>query len=155
LGWPTADRRSQSQQHTACLDTSDQLEAVRRKTRAIAEDAGVDPGLITHCFGTKDGLFAAALEPPVRPSEVFAGQGTLTSPEAVKLLVGIYLSLLDDTETRNPLLALIRSAVAQEDAARMVREFLTEEILAPIAATTDLLASLWSATWSGSKFSLL
>ena len=106
--------------------------------RAIAEDAAVDPGLITHYFGTKDGLFAAALELPVRPSEVFAGLGTLTPSDAVKLLVGSYLSLLDDPATRNPLLALVRSAVAQEGAAKMVREFLTEEILAPIAATSDL-----------------
>lgn len=106
--------------------------------RAIAEDAGVDPGLITHYFGTKDGLFAAALELPVKPSDLLTDLRALAPPDAVNLVVGSYLSLLDDPATRNPLLALIRSAVSQESAARMVREFLTEEILAPIAATTDL-----------------
>src|SRR5215475_9583491 len=40
--------------------------------RAIAADAGVDPALVHHFFGTKERLFAAAMELPVVPSEVVA-----------------------------------------------------------------------------------
>lgn len=105
--------------------------------RAIAEDAGVDPGLITHYFGTKDGLFAAALELPIRPSEIFAGMGTLNTADAVEVLVGGYLSMLEEPRIRDALLALIRSAVAEERAATMLREFVSDEILTLIAATTD------------------
>ena len=35
--------------------------------RAIAAEAGVDPALVHHYFGTKDDLFLAALELPVDP----------------------------------------------------------------------------------------
>jgi AcrR family transcriptional regulator len=36
-------------------------------TRQVAADAGVDPALIHHHFGTKAGLFAAAVDYPVDP----------------------------------------------------------------------------------------
>ena len=38
--------------------------------RAVAADAGVDPALVHHYFGTKDDLFLAAMELPVDPREV-------------------------------------------------------------------------------------
>jgi AcrR family transcriptional regulator len=105
--------------------------------RAIADDAGVDPGLITHYFGTKDGLFAAALELPTHPSEVFAGIEALGASDAAKLLVGGYLSLLEVPGARDTLLALIRSAMVEERPATLLREFLVDEILSRIAATTE------------------
>ena len=43
----------------------------RRTTiRAVASDAGVDPALVHHYFGTKDDLFVAALELPIDPRSV-------------------------------------------------------------------------------------
>ena len=41
--------------------------------RAIAADAGVDPSLVHHYFGTKDDLFLAALEIPVDPGSACSG----------------------------------------------------------------------------------
>ena len=38
-----------------------------RRSAAVAADAGVDPALVHHYFGTKDDLFLAALELPVDP----------------------------------------------------------------------------------------
>ncbi len=38
--------------------------------RAIAADAGVDPALVHHFFGTKERLFAAAVRLPVVPGEL-------------------------------------------------------------------------------------
>ena len=40
--------------------------------RAIAAEAGVDPALVHHYFGTKDDLFMAALQLPVDPRVVLA-----------------------------------------------------------------------------------
>ena len=40
--------------------------------RAIAAEAGVDPALVHHYFGTKDDLFVAALQLPVDPRELLA-----------------------------------------------------------------------------------
>src|SRR5207247_458711 len=40
--------------------------------RGIAADAGVDAALVHHFFGTKERLFAAAMQLPVLPSELLA-----------------------------------------------------------------------------------
>ena len=40
--------------------------------RAVAGQAGVDPALVHHYFGTKTDLFVAALELPVDPRQVIA-----------------------------------------------------------------------------------
>ena len=49
--------------------------------RGIAADAGVDPALVHHFFGTKEKLFAAAVQLPLVPGELLsaalaAGPGT-------------------------------------------------------------------------------
>ena len=38
--------------------------------RAIAADAGVDPALVHHFFGTKERLFGAAMRLPLIPGEI-------------------------------------------------------------------------------------
>src|SRR5215831_16860854 len=40
--------------------------------RAIAAAAGVDPALVHHFYGSKESLFAAAMQLPVVPSEVIS-----------------------------------------------------------------------------------
>ena len=44
----------------------------RATIRGIAAAADVDPALVLHYFGTKEELFEAALELPVRPREILA-----------------------------------------------------------------------------------
>jgi AcrR family transcriptional regulator len=105
--------------------------------RSIAEEAGVDPALLVHYFGNKEGLFAAALGVTVRPSELFAGLETAEVGEAVEAIVRRYVVMLDVDQTRDALLSLVRSAVSNERAAAMLREFLTEEILTVMSALID------------------
>ena len=50
----------------------------------------------------------------------------MTSPQA---LVRAYLQLVDSDKSRNAILALVRSAVSNDKAAAMLREFLTAELL--------------------------
>ena len=47
--------------------------------RSIAADAKVDPGLLIHYFGTKEGVFRAALDVTFRPDQLFAGLDDLGS----------------------------------------------------------------------------
>jgi AcrR family transcriptional regulator len=102
--------------------------------REVAGIAGVDPALVHHYFGTKQDLFVAAVEIPVNPFEAFVA---LVSEEGLETLgerlLGLFLSVWDQTEQHSPMLALIRSAVSEERAAAMLREFITEEILGRIA----------------------
>ncbi|MEJ2885354.1 TetR/AcrR family transcriptional regulator [Actinomycetospora aeridis] len=105
--------------------------------RAIAGDAGVDPALVMHYFGSKQGLFVAAMEFPLDPSQVVP---RLLAPGVDGLgerLVGFLLQVIDELGEANPMLGLVRSAVGHPDAARMMREFLGEAILDRIAAAVQ------------------
>lgn len=105
--------------------------------RGIAADAKVDPALLIHYFGTKEGLFTAATGFPVRLSELFAGLDGSDRHESAEALVRGYLQVVDSDQSRNAILALVRSAVSQEKAAAMLREFLTSELLSVIAGWTQ------------------
>jgi AcrR family transcriptional regulator len=128
-------------------DTRDQILAVARRRfatrgydatslRGIATDAKVDPALLIHYFGTKEGLFTAATGLPTGLSELFAGQQGQTLRDFAESLVRSYLGFVDSDESRNAILALVRSAVSNEKAAAMLREFLAAELLPVIASRT-------------------
>ena len=128
-------------------DTRDQILAVARRQfatrgydatslRGIATDAKVDPALLIHYFGTKEGLFTAATGQPAGLSEVFAGQQGQTLRDFSESLARSYLRFVDSDQSRNAILALVRSAVSNENAAAMLREFLAAELLPVIASRT-------------------
>jgi AcrR family transcriptional regulator len=125
--------------------------------RAIALDAGVDPALVHHFFGTKEKLFVEAMRFPMVPSEVlpgiFAGDGDKVGEEVVRL----FLTMLEDPRVREPALGLVRSAVTHDKAARMLREFITSAILGVIvgrsaAPDAPLRASLVASQVVGLAF---
>jgi AcrR family transcriptional regulator len=146
-------------------DTRDQILAVARRRfatrgydatslRGIATDAKVDPALLIHYFGTKEGLFTAATGLPTGLSEVFAGEQDQALRDFAESLVRSYLGFVDRDQSRNAILALVRSAVSNETAAAMLREFLAAELLPVIASRTGhenapLRASLVAAQLMG------
>lgn len=79
--------------------------------RAVAADAGVDPALVHHYFGTKDDLFVAALELPVDPRVALLPvlEGDLDG--AAERLLRVFLAVWDDETARLPLLGLVRGVV--------------------------------------------
>jgi AcrR family transcriptional regulator len=101
--------------------------------RGVADLAGVDPALVHHYFGTKQELFVAAVQLPVNPVEQLMAVLNEDSDQAGRRMVETFLSVWDHAATQSPLLALIRSAVGDEHAAAMLREFITEEVLGQIA----------------------
>ena len=121
--------------------------------RGIAAEAGVDPSLVLHYFGSKEGVFRAAVQFPVDPAEFLPG---LLAPGLDGLgerLVHFFLDTWDSPAGR-PLLALIRSVVANESAAALLREFVTREILGRLARELNvdhpqLRASLAASTLIG------
>lgn len=101
--------------------------------RGIAKEAGVDPRLVGHFFGSKQQLFVAVVELPFDPEAVF---DQLLAPGAVDLgrrLAGFVLGLQEDPRSRNTLTGLIRAAASEKPAAEMVRELLTARLLLPLA----------------------
>ncbi len=122
--------------------------------RGIATEAEVDPALVIHYFGTKEGLFVAATGLPAGLSELFGNLAALPLHDYVQALVRGYLQLVDSDKSRNTILALVRSAVSNDKAAAMLREFLTAELLPVIARLTghpdaQLRASLVAAQLIG------
>jgi AcrR family transcriptional regulator len=106
--------------------------------RAIATAAGCDPALVHHYFGTKDELFLATVGAPVDPAKMIPAvlEG---DPGAVgERLVRMFLSVWGDPVSGPALLAVVRSALAHDWSARMLREFLTSQILRRIVAKVDV-----------------
>jgi AcrR family transcriptional regulator len=119
--------------------------------RGVADLAGVDPALVHHYFGTKQELFVAAVQLPVNPVEQLMAVLNEDSDQAGRRMVETFLSVWDHAATQNPLLALIRSAVGDEHAAAMLREFITEEVLGQIARRLGGADARLRATLVGSQ----
>lgn len=101
--------------------------------RAIAQEAGVDAALVHHFFGTKEQVFVAAMELPFSPAELLPHLVTGPPEQLGERFVRLFLTLWRDPDRRAPFLALIRSATTNEQAAAMVRQFVTEALLTRLA----------------------
>lgn len=102
--------------------------------RGMARAAGVDPRLVHHYFESKDEVFAAAMELPVRPHEI-VDQILLGEVEGLgERLVRFFFTVWDAPGGQERIVALLASALTSPDAARLLREFLTREIFGRIAS---------------------
>ena len=95
--------------------------------RAVARAAGVDVALPSYYFGSKDLLFAAAIELPFSPAQLLAGL-LAASPDRSDLGERILRALLQawDAAGGGPLAALMRSTGSQE---KLLRQFIEQELL--------------------------
>ncbi|NJP32344.1 TetR/AcrR family transcriptional regulator [Micromonospora thermarum] len=105
--------------------------------RSIAAAAQVDPALVHHYFGSKDQLFLAAMEAPVDPREVLPKVLTGDRERVGERLVRTFLGVWDSPAGAAGL-ALLRSAVSNEWTARLVREFLTTQVLRRVLDHLDI-----------------
>lgn len=97
--------------------------------RAIAQQAGVDPALIHHFFASKAGVFAAALADLLEPAKLIPAIIEPGLDGLGERLLRMFVTLWEQGEAQNPLLAVIRSAVSHEEAAELLREFIGTEVL--------------------------
>jgi AcrR family transcriptional regulator len=106
----------------------------RATLRSIAAEAGVDPALVAHFFGTKQRLFVAVIELPFAPAlvmpELLAGDRAGVGQRVARFI----LSLLEEDESRERMVGLVRSAASEPEAARLVRDLVTRELFAPMTA---------------------
>jgi len=105
--------------------------------RAIAAQAKVDPALVLHYFESKDGVFRAAVTFPVDPAEFIPG---LVAPGVDGLGDRLVRFFVDtwDSPAGSAMLGVIRSVVANDDAATLMREFITREVLGRLAKALDV-----------------
>jgi AcrR family transcriptional regulator len=105
--------------------------------RGIATGAEVDPALVLHYFGSKEGVFRAAMDFPIDPAEFIP---RLLAPGLDGLGERLTRFFLDtwDSPAGQPLLGLIRSVVGNESAAAMMREFISREVLGRLAKALEV-----------------
>lgn len=110
----------------------------KTSVRGIAKAAGVDPALVHHYFGSKDDLFAAAIELSMEPAlvlPVIIGTG----PDGLgERLARYFLGVWENPVTRAPLLAVMRSALTHEAAAKVLRRLILHRLLERIAADLNV-----------------
>ncbi|MBI3691345.1 MAG: TetR/AcrR family transcriptional regulator [Mycolicibacterium aromaticivorans] len=103
--------------------------------RSIAAAAGVDSALVHHYFGTKEQLFAAAINIPIDPMAVLVPLRDTPIDELGHVLPSILLPLWD-SEMGNGLIATMRSLLAGADVS-LVRSFLQEIVTAEVGRRVD------------------
>lgn len=101
--------------------------------RSIAGEAGVDPALVLHFFGTKEALFREAVWPPMDPAQRLREALENDRESAGAALVEFLLDTWDSEDANRTMLAIVRSAVTDEVAARMIRE----QVVGAVAQTLE------------------
>jgi AcrR family transcriptional regulator len=119
--------------------------------RDVAKRARVDPALVHHYFDNKQKLFAAALDFPVNPAEVIKtiAEGDVNSWG--ERIARTFLQIWDTQTNRSPIFALIRSATSNDQAAGMLREFISKEIIGSITERLNVGRPELRATLVGSQ----
>jgi AcrR family transcriptional regulator len=100
--------------------------------RAVAAKAGVDPALIHHYFGTKDGLLTAVLELPMDPVALLGdlgGDPERAGEELVRRILGFWEG---EPGAREQMVALLRTGLSHDRSAAMLRDLLGRTILAAL-----------------------
>jgi len=106
--------------------------------RAIARGAEVDPALVHHYFGTKEQVFEAAVEVSFAPAREGLRHLPPHGPDTLGAeLVRFFLGVWENPATRAPLLAVVRSAVNNETAARIFRGMVVRELMSRVARELD------------------
>ena len=101
--------------------------------RAIAARAGVDAALVHHYFGTKEQLFVAVMEVPLEPSWIVEQVAEADRGELGQRVARTFFQVWGDPLRRGPLFAMLRSAMTNEKAAALLRQFVTRTLLARLS----------------------
>jgi AcrR family transcriptional regulator len=123
------------------------LEAARRQfaatgydatsLRVIAADAGVDPGVLLHFFGSKASLFRAVVGWPFDPERVGPELIQPGRPGVGARLARTFFEYWEDPTTGAALAALMRSAMTHAESAALLSEFVAHELFARLVGLVD------------------
>jgi AcrR family transcriptional regulator len=105
--------------------------------RAIARRADVDPGVVLHYFGDKEGVFNEAMALPMQSGQALAEVAAGPRAGIGRRLVEFFLRIWEDPERREQMTGLVRGAMTSGHVAELLRQALTERVLAPVAEHLD------------------
>lgn len=105
--------------------------------RGVARAAGVDPALVMHFFGSKDGLFDAALRAGGMPVKQLAEALTGDLDTLGERIAARYLQLWEDPEIGPRIKAVVTSAATSPAAAGILKDFMIHELAGPLIKRLD------------------
>lgn len=101
--------------------------------RKIAGDAGVDPSLVMQFFGSKEQLFAAVMSIApralARMTESFEGPIDSIGERVARAFVKVWDT---DRQESEPLMAMLRAAISNEQGEAQLREFIQARLIQAI-----------------------
>jgi AcrR family transcriptional regulator len=103
--------------------------------RAVAREAGVDAALVHHYFDSKDELFIESMALPIDPRQVAARVVTGPPEELGRRIVTTFLGVWESPDGQQRMKAILRSVVSSDEVARLMREGITQMIIAPVSET--------------------
>jgi AcrR family transcriptional regulator len=107
--------------------------------RQVAADAGVDASLVMQFFGSKNELFGAVMSVPehalTRLSSAFEGPDEGLGERVVRAFLEVWEQ---DVSSAEPLMAMLRGAIVNEQANEQLRGFIQERLLVDAIATRDV-----------------
>ncbi|MGH3297084.1 MAG: TetR family transcriptional regulator [Trebonia sp.] len=101
--------------------------------RAVAARADVDASMVIRYFGSKAGLFTAAVTMDLR----VPGLGSVPASDRGELLARYFVSRWEDPGSGDEMIALIRTAATSETVAEQLQAVLSQLITKPIADLGD------------------
>ncbi|MBD0024076.1 TetR family transcriptional regulator [Gordonia pseudamarae] len=106
--------------------------------RAVAAEAGVDVALVPYYFGSKRGLFVAALEVPVDPvaQVVRATQGP--RERLGERMAAEFTAVWEHPDTSSAMRGLLRSVITDESESSAYAEFMSTEMVPLVAELTGV-----------------
>ncbi|MEV5434839.1 TetR family transcriptional regulator [Streptomyces sp. NPDC052682] len=123
---PAAPARRSDATRAAILDAARERFAAdgyeRATIRAIARDARIDPSMVMRYFGSKEGLFAAAVAVDLKLPDLRA----VPRSEAGHVLVTHFLTLWEENEV---LTALLRVGATSQAGAERMQGIFTDQVL--------------------------
>ncbi|NDZ79281.1 TetR/AcrR family transcriptional regulator [Streptomyces sp. SID10853] len=108
----------------------------RTTIRRVAADAGVDASLVMQFFRSKSELFAEVMSVPAEAlthfSEAFAGTDDKLGERVVRAFLDVWEV---DSRTSEPLMAMLRGAVVNDQVNEQLREFIQARFFAAAVAS--------------------
>ncbi|MFC6593409.1 TetR family transcriptional regulator [Kitasatospora paranensis] len=122
--------------------------------RSVAQDAGVDPGLVLYYFRNKAGLLEAVMQPPENFGAAVAAAAEHPLPERGRAFVQATMGLWEDPASAEILRSIILTASQEPSAMERLRQLFTELVLSVVShslpdAERSLRASLISTQMVG------
>ncbi len=106
--------------------------------RLVASDAGVDPSQVMQFYGSKDDLFATVMAIPASALARFDTAFEAPQERLGEHVVRAYLEAWEGAAAESePLMAMLRGAVVNENASRQLRDFIQSRLVHGMAGRGD------------------